>query len=140
MPSVAAELGLSPRALVVTAAMDQIGSTLGAGNVADGIITETTGTVLVIAATCGKESLCADKHVTVYKHALPGKYLYLPICMTGGMALKWFKDHLARLSSLWRRSAACRSTACSTSRGAEPAPLERRFDAALFQRNFTTAV
>ena len=92
LPSVAAELGLSPRALVVTAAMDQIASTLGAGNVADGIITETTGTVLAIAATCGKESLCADKHVTVYKHALPGKYLYLPICMTGGMALKWFKD------------------------------------------------
>lgn len=72
--------------------MDQIASTLGAGNVADGIITETTGTVLAIAATCGKESLCADKHVTVYKHALPGKYLLPAHLHDGGMALKWFKD------------------------------------------------
>lgn len=92
LPSVAADLGLSADAVVVTAAMDQITGALGAGNVREGIVAETTGTALTISATCGKESLASSHRITIYKHALPDRYLYLPVCMTGGMLLKWFKD------------------------------------------------
>lgn len=33
-----------------------------------------------------------ERRVTVYRHALPGRYLYLPIGNTAGMALRWFRD------------------------------------------------
>jgi Sugar (pentulose and hexulose) kinases len=92
LPSVASLLELNQDAVVVTGAMDQITSALGSGNVRTGMITETTGTALTISATCGKDSLTSGHRVTIYKHALPDRYLYLPVCMTGGMLLKWFKD------------------------------------------------
>lgn len=92
LPSVASQLDLNAEAVVVTGAMDQVTSALGSGNAQAGMITETTGTALTISATCGKESLATSQRITIYKHALPGRYLYVPVCMTGGMLLKWFKD------------------------------------------------
>jgi xylulokinase len=34
--------------------MDQIASAVGAGNIENGIVTEATGTALVVATTCNK--------------------------------------------------------------------------------------
>ncbi len=51
LPAVAAELGLSPRTIVVKGSMDQAASALGAGNIVPGIVTETTGSVMAIGVT-----------------------------------------------------------------------------------------
>ncbi len=92
LPKVAAELGLPKDALIITGAMDQTAGALGAVNVAPGVLSETTGTALSIAVTCEKPDFSNDKRLTIYRHISKGKYLYIPICMTAGIVLKWFKD------------------------------------------------
>jgi xylulokinase len=50
----------------------------------------------VLAACTDAPAFAEGHHVTVYRHAFPGKYIYLPIGNTGGMALKWFRDEFCR--------------------------------------------
>lgn len=88
----AAFLGLEPGIPVVTGAMDQTAAALAGGCAVAGTVTETTGSALVMAACTDAPSFAEGHHVTVYRHALPGKYIYLPIGNTGGLALRWFRD------------------------------------------------
>ncbi|HUX39888.1 MAG TPA: FGGY family carbohydrate kinase [Rectinemataceae bacterium] len=92
LPEVAAELGLPFDVLIVTGAMDQTAGALGAVNVAPGLLSETTGTALSIAVTCENPDFWNEKRLTIYRHISKGRYLYIPICMTAGIVLKWFKD------------------------------------------------
>ncbi len=88
---VVAQLGLSPDTLVITAAMDQISSAVGAGNIAEGIVTETTGTALVVGATVSEPVYDLDSPLTVYRH-FNDRYIYMPYSGTAGIVLKWFRD------------------------------------------------
>ncbi len=92
LPKAAEELGIGSGAAVVTCAMDQTAGAVGAGNIEAGCMAETTGTALSIAASCRSPDLRHPSRLTVYRHAFQGGYLYMPICMTAGIALKWFKD------------------------------------------------
>ena len=49
-------------------------------------------TALVMAACTEHPAFPREGRVTVDRHALPGRYLYLPIGNTAGMALRWFRD------------------------------------------------
>ena len=92
----ARELGLEPGIPVVTGAMDQTAAALAGGCVRPGAVTETTGSALVLAACTDAPTFAEGHHVTIYRHAFLGKYIYLPIGNTGGMALKWFRDEFCR--------------------------------------------
>ena len=96
LPGPAEALGLPPGIPVATGAMDQTAAALAAGCVAPGAVTETTGTALVAAACTEAPVFAEGHHVTIYRHALAGKYLYLPIGNTAGMALRWFRDEFCR--------------------------------------------
>lgn len=87
------ECGLTDKCAVVTGAMDQICSAIGAGNVYDGCVTETTGTALVVGATVTRPDFDVNTPVTIYKH-FNENYIYMPYCNTAGIVLKWFKDTL----------------------------------------------
>lgn len=97
----AAETGLDQITVVSTGAMDQISSAVGAGNIAPGIITETTGTAIAIAATVDKPNYDNPEKILIYRH-FNEKYIYLPYCQTSGIILKWFKDEF--LESLSQKS------------------------------------
>ncbi|MBE6563694.1 MAG: hypothetical protein E7655_00215 [Ruminococcaceae bacterium] len=88
----AAETGLFTSTVVTTGAMDQVSSAVGAGNVEEGIVTETTGTALVIGATSSHADYDNPEMLTIYKHFDHG-FLYMPFCNTAGIVLKWFKDN-----------------------------------------------
>lgn len=88
----AKELGLTEKVMVVTGAMDQVCGALGAGNCMPGMLTETTGTALCIGKTIVKSPVDPDYPIPVYRHYRRELQLLLPVCMTAGMALKWFKD------------------------------------------------
>lgn len=90
----AEETGLIESTPVVTGAMDQVCGAIGAGNIAQGCITETTGTALCIGKTIYKKNVDTQLNVPVYRHYRKDLQLLLPVCMTAGMALKWFKDTL----------------------------------------------
>ena len=92
LPEAAAETGLSADTVVTTGAMDQVSSAVGAGNVEEGIVTETTGTALVIGATASHADYANPEMLTIYKHFDHG-FLYMPFCNTAGIVLKWFKDN-----------------------------------------------
>lgn len=88
----AQESGLKKGTPVTTGAMDQIAGAVGAGNISPGIITETTGTCLVLAATAQTPDFDAVQGAfSVYKH-FNDQYLYLPYNSTAAIILKWFKE------------------------------------------------
>jgi xylulokinase len=90
--SAAQALGLSQQTLVVTGGMDQATGAIGAGNIAPGIISESTGAALAIQATITDPALDPNQVVPVYCHSVPGLYLFVPVCPTAGMSLKWVRD------------------------------------------------
>ena len=87
----AKNLSLSSETVVVTGAMDQIASAIGAGNIRQGIVTETTGTALVVGATVEKPEFDLQTPLTVYKH-YNDQFIYMPYFATAGITLKWFRD------------------------------------------------
>lgn len=97
---VAEELGISQEIRVITGAMDQVCGAIGAGNIAAGTVTETTGTALCIGETIHKTFIDSTYQMPVYRHFSQELYLLLPVCMTAGMALKWFKDNFCKEEEL----------------------------------------
>jgi xylulokinase len=88
----ASELGLPESVLVTTGTMDQIAAAIAAGNTKPGILSETTGTALIVAAATDSPDFTSPHRITLYRHYRPGLFLYIPYCPTAGMVLKWFKD------------------------------------------------
>lgn len=91
----AAETGLSMKTRVVTGALDQVCAAIGAGNVAPGMITESTGSVLALVASIREPIFDNVTSLPCHIHAVPDTYCMLPWNPTGGMTLKWFKDTFA---------------------------------------------
>ncbi|MBR2187979.1 MAG: hypothetical protein IJ860_01015 [Eubacterium sp.] len=92
----ASELGLTTDTAVTTGAMDQTAGAVGAANVREGVVSETTGTAMVIAATAKEPQLDHLSAVNVYTHAIPGLYLNISMVQTAGMVQKWFRDELCQ--------------------------------------------
>ena len=92
LPEACEAMGVDSAA-VVNGMLDQCASAIGAGNIVPGVVCETTGTVLAIAATLPDfKPENFPSPVIVLPHGLSGRYLALPYCPTAGMLLKWYKD------------------------------------------------
>jgi xylulokinase len=85
-------LGLPPGIPVILGGMDQISGAVGAGNLKPEIVSESTGGALTIQVTVDRPDVDPLSKIPVYLHALSGKFLFDPVCDTGGMTLKWFRD------------------------------------------------
>lgn len=94
--SVASDIGLTPGTLVFKGSMDQTLSAVGAGNIAPGFITETTGTALAIGVTTTAVDFQGTLKLAYQPHVIPATYLILPFAQTAGMVYKWFRDQFAR--------------------------------------------
>ena len=92
-PAAAEALGLTTSVRVVAGGMDQGAGAVGVGNVAPGVLSESTGGALAVQASLDRSDRDASGRIPVYVHSAPGTYLYCPVCPTGGMALTWFRDH-----------------------------------------------
>jgi len=90
----AAELGLPAGIPIVTGGMDQGAGAVGVGNAVPGVISESTGGALTVQASVDHHGGDPSRQTPVYLHSAPGRYLYCPVCPTGGMALTWFRDRL----------------------------------------------
>ena len=96
VPDMARYLGVDPEAVILAGAMDQICGAIGCGNICDGILHETTGTAMVLGASTTKPDFDNPYHITIYRHALPGLYLLMPICRTAAIIQKWFCEQFCR--------------------------------------------
>jgi xylulokinase len=95
----AKETGLSKVTLVVTGALDQAASTIGAGNIESGIITESTGSTLAICVNTMHPVLDPNQRIPCHFHAIEGEYFLLPWCQTAGMVYKWFRNEFHKEKS-----------------------------------------
>ncbi len=91
-PDAAEALGLTAGVIVVAGGMDQGAGAVGVGNTRPGIVSESTGGALTLQATVDRHGRDGRRQTPVYIHSAPGRYLYCPVCPTGGMALTWFRD------------------------------------------------
>ncbi len=90
-PEEAEKMGLSGAVQVSCGMIDQSASAVGCGNFGGSVISETTGTVLAVAAIL--EAFQPEKStMCVFCHGLPGEYMALPNCYTAGVLLKWYRD------------------------------------------------
>ena len=87
-------LGLPAGIAVVAGGMDQGAGAVGVGNAVPGVVSESTGGALTVQASVDRLGGDPSRQTPVYIHPAPGRYLYCPVCPTGGMALTWFRDHL----------------------------------------------
>lgn len=90
----ASELGLSPKTLVATGGYDHAAGAIGSGNIKSGIVTETTGSALVVNSTIPRPLFDSKLRVPCQYHAVKDMYFLSSFSETGGMALRWFRDKL----------------------------------------------
>lgn len=85
-------LGLRTDVKVVIGAMDQICGAVGAGNVYDGLASETTGSAFAMVVTINEPIFNEKYLLPCTPHAVQNLYALMPYSSTGGMVLKWYKD------------------------------------------------
>ena len=95
-PEAAAALGLPAAVRVVAGGMDQGAGAVGVGNVAPGMVSESTGGALTLQASVDRHGGDPTGETPVYVHSAPDRYLYCPVCPTGGMSLTWFRDRFGQ--------------------------------------------
>jgi xylulokinase len=94
----ALETGLSRKTHVVAGALDHVSAAVAAGNIAPGVVTESTGSVLALVATVSQPILDLQARIPCHIHAMPDTYCLLPWNPSGGIILKWFKDNFVYLA------------------------------------------
>jgi xylulokinase len=92
LPAVADEIGLPAELKVYKGSMDQNFSAVGSGNIGPGLITETTGSALVLAICTERVDIRPGLSLPFQPHAVPGAYLFMPYAQTAGIVFKWFRD------------------------------------------------
>ncbi len=79
---------------VVTGAIDQIAGAIGAGVVKKGVVSEMTGTTMVIFMPSDNVPEYDERSIVPCHYSFDDKYCLLSWTPTAGMALKWFKNAL----------------------------------------------
>lgn len=77
---------------IITSAIDQIAGAVGAGVVKEGIISEMTGTTMVIYVPTKTIPPFKKDSIVPCHYCYDGSYCLLSWSPTAGMALKWFRD------------------------------------------------
>ncbi len=88
--SAAEALGLPAGVPVCTGCNDQLAGAIGAGNVRDGVVSETTGTALAVVAATPERVRDADFFAG--RHAAPGLWYAMPYAAVSAIVLTWFRD------------------------------------------------
>ena len=90
MPAIAEATGMTVSTKVNVGTLDHFAGMIGTGNIQPGGITLSTGTVMALAAMCGKP---APKSCGIAMHYgfLPDTHVMLPVAESGGVSLEWFR-------------------------------------------------
>ncbi|MEJ8735397.1 MULTISPECIES: xylulokinase [Mediterraneibacter] len=85
------ELGFPCKVTVSTGALDQVAGAIGAGNIREGMFSETIGAALAICAPVSRPVFDPNQKMPLHYFALPDTYM-IHTFTTGGMTLRWFRD------------------------------------------------
>ncbi len=92
MRDTAEETGIPESAVVTAGAIDQVCGMLGVGNIREGIVSESTGSVLAVHTVSRNMLGCMDAGIHNFCNAIGTTYALIGVCPTAGSALNWFKD------------------------------------------------
>jgi xylulokinase len=103
MPSIANELGLPLKLIVVTGGHDQVCAATGAGITKPGLAIDGTGTVECITPAFDKpiltEQFLGNNYACV-PHSIEGMYVTYAFNFTGGSILKWYRDNFSKYETM----------------------------------------
>lgn len=86
------EMGLPPGSDVNVGTLDHFAGMIGTGNVCEGLVSESAGTVSSIA-TFASVPFASASQIPIYCGPFEDSYIYLPVCESGGISLEWFKNN-----------------------------------------------
>lgn len=95
-PELAAELGLRRPLLLVSGGHDQACAALGSGVLEPGQAMVSTGTAEVVEVALASPTLSEPLRrggISVYRHVVAERYLAMTLNHSGGLLLRWFRDH-----------------------------------------------
>jgi len=88
-------IGLTTDTKINIGTLDHFAGMIGTGNVQEGLISESAGTVLSIA-TLIRNPLFDDSRLPLNCGPFPNTYVLLPVCESGGFSLEWFKNEFLK--------------------------------------------
>ena len=92
---IADEINISHNSPVNCGTLDHFAGMIGTGNIMGDKVSESTGTVLAIAAMADRFTTSKGKMPCHYG-PFPNTFVYLAVCESGGICLDWFKNHFAK--------------------------------------------
>lgn len=99
LPEVAAELRLGEDATICTGALDQAAGAIGAGNIHEGMFSETIGAALAVCVPVSKPVFDPAAKMPLFCFPLDGMYM-IHTFTNGGMTLRWFRDKFCTVEML----------------------------------------
>jgi len=94
----ASQLHFTSVPMINIGTLDHFAGMIGTGNVREGIISESTGTVVTLATLIG-EPLFSTERIPCHYGPFSDSYVLLPVCESGGICLEWFKENFAEAFS-----------------------------------------
>ena len=91
LPGIARDLGLPENLTVCTGALDQAAGAIGAGNIREGMFSETIGAALAVCAPVSRPVFDPNRRMPLHYFAVPDTYM-IHTFTNGGMTLRWFRD------------------------------------------------
>lgn len=85
-------IGLTNETKINVGTLDHFAGMIGTGNICEGTISESAGTVLSLAAFV-KDPDFDHSRLPVNCGPFPDTYVLLPVCESGGFSLEWFKNN-----------------------------------------------
>jgi len=96
LPEITKICGLNASTQVLAGAYDHAAGAVGAGNIYEGLVTETTGASMAMVVSTQKPVSNLSLNIPLQCHAAKDMYFLLPYGQTAGMVLKWFKDEFCK--------------------------------------------
>jgi len=84
------KLKINQNSTVNVGTLDHFANMIGTGNIKEGLISETTGTVLTIT-TLVNSPLSGNIHIPCHCGPFKDSYVLMLVCESGGVSLEWFK-------------------------------------------------
>lgn len=88
-------LGLAALPKVNVGTLDHFAGMIGTGNIGEGKVTLSTGTVMAMA-TFSRKDASDIRGIAMHYGFLPDTHIMLPVCESGGVSLEWFKTSCMR--------------------------------------------
>lgn len=86
------DIGLTASTKINVGTLDHFAGMIGTGNIKEGTISESAGTVLSLA-TLLREPLFSKVRLPLNCGPFPDSYVLLPVCESGGFSLEWYKKN-----------------------------------------------